>query len=158
MGIYIGTFERANDSATSGYEQMVSNSSLDPAADPTAALVFDARSRGRWLGTDPEPRPGLSSGHMPHSLSFPFQSFLDTVAATEGKPTYTVFKSPEGVRAALLQALGGDEVQLQQVLEGKRSIINSCGSGMTACVLWLGLQLLGVRSAVYDEVRFVLSS
>ncbi|KAH7104137.1 Rhodanese-like protein [Auriculariales sp. MPI-PUGE-AT-0066] len=141
-----------DESVVKSYEQMVSNSSLDPASDSTAALVLDARSRGRWLGTDPEPRPGLSSGHMSHSRSLPFQSFLDPVpASADGKPGYSVFKSPDGVRAALLGALGGDEALLQQVLEGKRSITNSCGSGMTACILWLGLQLLGVKSAVYDE-------
>ncbi|KZW02018.1 Rhodanese-like protein [Exidia glandulosa HHB12029] len=128
------------------YEQMVSNALLDPASNDAASLVFDARSKGRYSGADPEPRPGLPSGHMPHSFSLPFQAFLESP-----KGSYTVFKSPDAIRAALLEAVQGNEETLQQILDGKRSVINSCGSGMTACILWLGLQLLGVKSAVYDE-------
>lgn len=52
----------------------------------------------------------------------------------------------------MLAALGGNGALLQEVLEGKRSVINSCGSGMTAAVIWLALQELGADSAIYDEV------
>lgn len=63
-----------------------------------------------------------------------------------------MLKSPEAIRAAVLAAVGGNEQVLRDVLDGKRSVVNTCGSGMTACIVWLGLQLTGVRSAVYDEV------
>ncbi|EJD55435.1 Rhodanese-like protein [Auricularia subglabra TFB-10046 SS5] len=132
------------------YERMVANAELDPTKDTAASLVFDARSKGRYLGIDPEPRPGLSSGHMPHALSLPFQSFLESVKATNGS-SYTVLKAPDGVRAALLEAVGGNSDTLQGILDGKRSVVTTCGSGMTACILWLGLQILGVDGAIYDE-------
>ena len=46
------------------------------------------------------------------------------------------------------------EKETQAILQGKRKVVTSCGSGMTAAVLWLGLNLLGVKGvALYDEVR-----
>lgn len=39
-------------------------------------VVVDARSEGRWAGREPEPRPGLPSGHIPGSRSVPFFSLL----------------------------------------------------------------------------------
>ncbi|KAI5119931.1 hypothetical protein M0805_000896 [Coniferiporia weirii] len=131
------------------YGQMVSNAALDPHADPTAALVFDARSNGRFTGKDPEPRPGLSSGHIPHALSLPFSAFLQTHTLPTGG-TYTTFLPVPALRDALVRALGAQNAE--DVLAGRRSVITSCGSGMTAGVLWLGLRMLGVqRPALYDE-------
>ena len=40
--------------------------------------VVDARSAGRFAGTEPEPRAGLRSGHIPRSLNLPY---LDLIAA-----------------------------------------------------------------------------
>lgn len=79
--------------------------------------VLDARSEGRWRGTAPEPREGLSSGHMPGSISVPVSELLD---AKSGK------------------MLGREE--LRRVFEGKgvdpqRRIITSCGTGVTAAVV-----------------------
>lgn len=39
--------------------------------------ILDARPAGRFKGTDPEPRPGLESGHIPGSFSVPFPELLD---------------------------------------------------------------------------------
>jgi thiosulfate/3-mercaptopyruvate sulfurtransferase len=51
----------------------------------------------------------------------------------------------------LVEALGTK--RLEQILRGERAIITSCGSGMTAGVLWLGLKLLGIgKVGLYDEV------
>lgn len=109
---------------------------------------------------DPEPRPGLSSGHIPHSFSLPFNAFLET---STYKPTsnadevaYTTLKSSQQIIETLRNALGDE--RLKEVIEGKRGIVTSCGSGMTAGVLWLGLKLLGVdKVALYDEVRCDIS-
>lgn len=153
------------------YEQVVANSLLNPASDPAVELVVDARSRGRYanfcciayctvcsssitcsfLGTDPEPRPGLSSGHIPHSFSLPFNVFLRTHTVPNTSIHYTTFLSEPELRQALVDTIGADQAQL--VFTGKRPITTSCGSGMTAGVLWLGLKLLGAPSvALYDEV------
>jgi len=135
-----------DEAAVRSYEQVVANSLLDPASNPAAELVVDARSRGRFRGTDPEPRPGLSSGHIPRSFSLPFSEFRKTHKA----PEYTTFLSAPDLRQALENAIGAEQAQL--VLTGKRPITTTCGSGMSAAILWLGLKLLGASNvALYDE-------
>ena len=145
---------------------MVSNSSK---FDSTSELVLDARSRGRYrasssclpesrslrsrfLGADPEPRPGLSSGHIPNSFSLPFNLFLTQNTNIVSGEIYTAFKDRDQVLEELKKAVGEEETQA--ILEGRRKVVASCGSGMTAGVLWLGLNLLGAKGvALYDEVR-----
>jgi thiosulfate/3-mercaptopyruvate sulfurtransferase len=95
-------------------------------------LVLDARAAGRFTGRVPEPRAGMRSGHIPGSASLPYTDLLN--------PDGT-FKPTEQVRA-LLQAAGVD---------GTRPVITSCGSGVTACILTLGMRLAGLPDgAVYD--------
>jgi thiosulfate/3-mercaptopyruvate sulfurtransferase len=104
----------------------------------------------RYLGTDPEPRPGLSSGHIPHSFSLPFNIFLQNNVAKNGS-TYTTLLPEPQLRTAVIDTLGPDRAQ--SVFNGDIPVIASCGSGMTAAVLWLGLNLLGVKQiSIYDEV------
>ena len=84
--------------------------------------VLDARSYGRWSGTEPEPRPGLSSGHIPGSTSVPVSELLDPESKT---------------------LLSGEK--LKQLFERKgldpdASIISSCGTGVTAAVIDAALQ------------------
>ncbi|MEV7519718.1 sulfurtransferase [Streptomyces sp. NPDC091371] len=99
-------------------------------ADPAAA-VLDARTRGRFAGTAPEPRPGLRSGHMPGALNLPFGE----LQREDGR----MRPAPE-LREAF-EALAGDRERLYF----------SCGSGVTACVLALGADLAGYgEAAVYD--------
>ncbi|KAH7379927.1 putative thiosulfate sulfurtransferase TUM1 [Cadophora sp. MPI-SDFR-AT-0126] len=91
--------------------------------------ILDARSAGRWSGKDPEPRPGLESGHMPGSISVPVSELLDPVNKT---------------------ILPGD--QLRKIFESKgidpaRPIINSCGTGVTAAVIDAALSEAGYGSA-----------
>lgn len=82
----------------------------------------------------------------------PFNTFLDTETASNGA-SYTVMKSPAEIRQALTDAIG--EPHLEAIMKGSASVATTCGSGMTAAVLWLGLKLLGVeRIGLYDEVRF----
>jgi len=96
-----------------------------------AGQIADARSAGRFAGTDPEPRAGLRSGHIPGSSNVPISSLLDNGA----------LKDTDGLAAAF--AAGGIDVD--------RPVITSCGSGITACGLALGLALLGnEKTFVYD--------
>ena len=95
--------------------------------------VLDARSAGRFAGTEPEPRPGLRGGHIPGSLSLPYDRLFRREDAT------------------LLPA--GDLRRLFEDarVEPGRPVVTTCGSGVTACVLALGLQLVGRHDvAVYD--------
>ncbi|HXE57968.1 MAG TPA: 3-mercaptopyruvate sulfurtransferase [Gemmatimonadales bacterium] len=97
-----------------------------------AAQVVDARSPGRFAGTEPEPRPGLRGGHIPGSRNLPF----DSLVREDG----TVLAPAELRRR--FEAAGVDLA---------RPVILSCGSGTSACALALGLELLGHRAyAVYD--------
>ncbi|KAG8937771.1 hypothetical protein FRC03_007864, partial [Tulasnella sp. 419] len=123
------------------YADIVKNAQT---ASNNAEIVLDARSRGRFTGVDPEPRPSLSSGHIPNSRSLPFTELLESRTAGPDS-SYTVLRPATETKAIFEEVLGNDGLGPQS------NIINSCGSGMTAGVLWLALQELGVNSAIYDE-------
>lgn len=94
--------------------------------------IIDARPAGRFAGRDPEPRPGLKSGHIPESVNLPYTDVLN------GDGT---LKSPEVLRAAF--AAAGVDLD--------RPMVTTCGSGISAAVLALALYQLGhSRVAVYD--------
>ncbi|KXZ50229.1 hypothetical protein GPECTOR_17g867 [Gonium pectorale] len=97
-----------------------------------AEQVMDARSPGRFVGTEPEPRAGLRGGHIPGARSLPFPVLLEAGA----------YKPADQLEAAF-RAAGLDP-------SGK-PIVGSCGSGLTACILALGLyQVNGRLAAIYD--------
>ncbi|KAI5290219.1 hypothetical protein KEM54_002160, partial [Ascosphaera aggregata] len=58
-------------------EALKSEEDKDADAKSSEYQILDARPHGRWAGTDPEPRAGLKSGHMPGSISVPFMELLD---------------------------------------------------------------------------------
>ena len=94
--------------------------------------VVDARSAGRFAATEPEPRPGLRGGHIPGSVSLPYDRLFDADGA---------FLPP----AALRRLFETARVDLA------RPIATTCGSGVTACTLALGFHLVGrPDAAVYD--------
>jgi thiosulfate/3-mercaptopyruvate sulfurtransferase len=101
------------------------------AALPGSTQVVDARAADRFEGRAPEPRPGLRSGHMPGALNLPFPLLLDT----DGK-----MKPPSGLEDAFRNA----------GLDPDKPVITTCGSGVTAAILSLGLAVLGRPSRVYD--------
>jgi thiosulfate/3-mercaptopyruvate sulfurtransferase len=93
--------------------------------------ILDARSAARFAGTAPEPRPGINSGHMPGSTSAPFTELVE-----DGR-----LKSPEKLR----ELFAAKNVDLQQ------PITTSCGSGVTAAVVALGLEVAGAKNVtLYD--------
>ncbi len=92
--------------------------------------IFDARSKGRFEATLPEPRKDLRGGHIPNSKSLPYSELQ-----LDGK-----MKSKE---------------KLQEIFSAlnpkKETVIFSCGSGITACILALGNELAGnTNYSVYD--------
>jgi len=94
--------------------------------------LVDARAAGRFAGIDPEPRPGLRGGHVPGARNLPFGTLV----------------APDGTmlpKADLEQRFRSAGVDLA------RPVVASCGSGATACVVALALDLVGHRAyAVYD--------
>jgi thiosulfate/3-mercaptopyruvate sulfurtransferase len=100
--------------------------------DGRAAQLVDARSPGRFTGEAPEPRAGLRSGHMPGARNLPWGELLMADGTLK----------PAAELRARFQAAGVD-------LSGP--IVTTCGSGVTAATLALGLARLGRTDvAVYD--------
>jgi len=134
--------------AIASYEQIVYNSQLDVSTETVAAIVLDARSLGRYLGSLPEPRPGLPSGHIPNSLPLPYTHFVESHKTASA--SYTTLLKPPEIRLALRDLLGAKVAD--EIIEGKRAVVTTCGSGMTAAILWLGLKLIGAEKVgLYDE-------
>jgi thiosulfate/3-mercaptopyruvate sulfurtransferase len=68
--------------------------------------------------------------------------------------SYTTLLKPFEVRLALRDLLGANVAN--EIIEGKRAVITTCGSGMTAAILWLGLKLIGAQKVgLYDEVCLI---
>ena len=96
-----------------------------------SAQVIDARSAGRFAGREPEPRAGLRSGHMPGALNLPFAEIVEN-----GR-----LASPERIAQAFKKA----------GIDTDKPVITSCGSGVTAAILTLGLETLGKKPGrIYD--------
>jgi thiosulfate/3-mercaptopyruvate sulfurtransferase len=93
--------------------------------------ILDARSSGRFTGAAPEPRPTIPSGHMPGATSTPYTDLVE-----EGR-----LKSPEQLR----EIFAAKNVDLQQ------PITTTCGSGVTAAVVSLALEIAGAKDVtLYD--------
>lgn len=95
-----------------------------------ASLTIDARSAERFLAQIPEPRPGIRSGHIPHSCNLPFTHLVN---GGELKPI--------------------DELTpiLADSLSAADEYLFSCGSGVTACIVLLAAYLCGYQNlAIYD--------
>lgn len=94
--------------------------------------VVDARSHGRFVGAEPEPRAGLRPGHIPGSLNLPYDRLC--------RPDGTLVGAAE-----LRRAFDDGGVDLAA------PVATTCGSGVSAAVLALGLHVLGRGdAAVYD--------
>ncbi len=94
--------------------------------------ILDARSPVRFSGEEPEPRKGLRSGHIPGSKNVHYATLLN--------PDGTM-KEPDELRR-VFEVAGADL---------SRPVITTCGSGVTAAILSLALEILGHdRHAVYD--------
>jgi thiosulfate/3-mercaptopyruvate sulfurtransferase len=93
--------------------------------------ILDARSAGRFTGAAPEPRPGISSGHMPGATNIPFTELVEDGRL---KPT-----------EQLQELFAAKGVDMEQ------PITTTCGSGVTAAVIALGLEIAGAhRVSLYD--------
>jgi len=95
------------------------------------AQVVDARAADRFHGQAPEPRPGLRSGHMPGALNVPSSTVIENGRLAP--------------IAKLKDAFASGGVDLD------RPVITTCGSGVTAALLWFALDALGKPpQALYD--------
>jgi len=96
-------------------------------------LLLDARSPNRFYGREPEPRAGLSSGHIPGAINLPFADLVK-----EGE-----LLAPKELKEVL---------QAKKLLDNDAvKIFTSCGSGITACIVALAYYTLRLKPIkVYD--------
>ena len=94
--------------------------------------IIDARSEGRFLGTEPEPRSGLRSGSIENSINVPYETLLNE--------DFTFKKKHEMI-----------DIFSQKGIVFNNYIITTCGSGVTAAVLYLALDEIGCsKISLYD--------
>ncbi len=117
---------KLDNGAVRTVEQLIAN------VDTRAEQVLDVRSAGRYDGSEADPRPGLRAGHIPGAKNLVYTAIMNEDRT---------FKDADAIKAALTGAgidLGGP-------------VVTSCGSGITASVMALGLHLIGHDDwAVYD--------
>lgn len=94
--------------------------------------VVDARGPGRFKGAEPEPRPGVRPGHIPGAINLHYARLLN--------PDGTMLPMEELRR--VVQEAG---------IDMNKPVVNSCGSGVTAAIVFLALHRLGHKAvALYD--------
>ena len=96
-------------------------------------IVLDARAADRFDGSQAEFRPGVEPGHIPGSANLPFGQITNAEAGT--------YQDADSIIKAL-DAVGAD---------GSKAVATTCGSGVSACIVGLGMHLVGRENwAVYD--------
>ena len=94
--------------------------------------IVDARPKARFLGEEEEPRPGLRRGHMPGAVNIPYYNLLKEDGTLKNRSQLKRIFDESGVTV--------DE-----------PVITSCGSGVTAAVINLALEIIGhPNHALYD--------
>lgn len=94
--------------------------------------IVDARPKGRYLGNEPEPRPGLKSGHMPGAVNLPFTELFDSSHC---------YLPPSRLKEKFREA----------GIDLNKPIVAHCGSGVTACPVLFAATLCGAKDlALYD--------
>ncbi len=92
--------------------------------------VADARSNDRFLAKVPEPRKGLKGGHIPNSLSLPYTEVQHNGEMKNKEELIELFN---------------------KINSENKKYIFTCGSGITACILALALEITGnANYSVYD--------
>ena len=94
--------------------------------------IVDARPKGRFEGTEPEPRPGLRGGHIPGSKNVPSGTILNSDGTLKSKPEL-------------------EKIFRDVSIDPLKPVVTTCGSGVTASMLSLALSVIGqTNAAVYD--------
>lgn len=95
--------------------------------------IVDMRPAGRFAGTEPEPRAGLRSGHVPGSRNVPYTGLVDP---------RTGLVIGDRALARLLVLAGVDP---------ERQLVGTCGSGTSACAFAWKMACAGHGDvAIYD--------
>lgn len=124
-------YDRGNFEATYTPSLVTNADNILTEMNRTHTLILDARSPGRFTATEPEPRESLKGGHIPNSVNLHYTKVLDN-----GKMR--------------------SHSELQEILQDfnieNKKLIFTCGSGITACIIMLAIELAGYNNAIsiYD--------
>jgi thiosulfate/3-mercaptopyruvate sulfurtransferase len=95
--------------------------------------LIDARGPGKFDGTQQDVFPFKKLGHIPNAINIPWGDLID--------PETGAFIAPDALAARFAAA----KIDLD------KPIVTTCASGITSCVVALGLYLLDRKTAaVYD--------
>ncbi|KII84014.1 hypothetical protein PLICRDRAFT_180031 [Plicaturopsis crispa FD-325 SS-3] len=118
-----------------------SPSPSSPSPSPSSPyILLDARPSGSFAGEASDPR----SGHIPGARNLPFPDLVKP--APSG---YLSLLSGEEFKEKLSEVVGKEQVD--DVLKGKKQVVDTCGGGLSAAIIWVALQSIGVESVLYDE-------
>ena len=94
--------------------------------------ILDARDSDRFKGKAEEPRAGLRAGHIPGSTNLYYKELLNDDGT---------MKSKDSLRSLFKKAR----------IDHEKPIITTCGSGVTATIISLALEIIGHKNhSVYD--------
>jgi thiosulfate/3-mercaptopyruvate sulfurtransferase len=117
---------RPNNAILRGLDQVMANLSS------RREQVIDQRSAPRFAGEEAEPRPGVRAGHIPGSVNVPYSELSNEQGMLKSREELVKVFSMSGVDLS-------------------RPAVTSCGSGITAAIGMLALQIAGARDvALYD--------
>jgi thiosulfate/3-mercaptopyruvate sulfurtransferase len=123
-------YEKGDFRATMNPELWLSFDQVKQNLEIKTFQLIDARSKGRFEGSSPEPRPNLLSGSIPHSVNVPYQKVLNGAYLAEASTLREVFAKEGAV---------SDKIAF------------TCGSGLTACIIALAHHMAyGSTPVVYD--------
>ena len=124
------TFLKGNFKVDYQPEKIKFTNDVLSAIDNEAILIADARSKGRFYATSPEPRSDVKGGHIPNSVSLPFSEIIEN----------GMLKLEDDLKAIF-----------NDMNPENKELIFSCGTGITASVLALSAEIAGIKKyAVYD--------
>ncbi len=125
---YIG--EIGNFTANYNANYMNNYHDVSDAINNDTISVLDARSENRFNGLEDEPRKGLRSGHIPNSINLPYSKLMEDGKMKSKNELKTIFT---------------------ELVNEENKLIFSCGSGITACILALGAEIMELNNlSVYD--------
>lgn len=122
--------EQGNFEAVYNSDFFSNRSAVLKAIKDTSKLTLDSRTHNRFLGITPEPRERLRSGHIPGSINLPYTKLIENQKMKSNKELSGIFN---------------------EIVTKDTELIFSCGSGITACILALGAEIIGLENkSVYD--------
>jgi thiosulfate/3-mercaptopyruvate sulfurtransferase len=117
---------RANNAILRSFDQMKTNLTAG------GEQVLDARGAARFGAKEPEPRPGVRGGHIPGSTNIPYTEFTNEDGTLKSPAELTQIFAAHGINP-------------------KEPVVTTCGSGVTAAIALLALNVIGAtKAALYD--------